>query len=86
MSSVAEETAFEKLLRPLGSEMSLEVIKAIARMKVDTQTQRRYEELARGANENTLSESEREELEALVRANTILGIVKAEAQLRLLQK
>ena len=59
---------FEKLLRPLGNEMSLEVVKAIARIKVDAETQARYEALARGANENTLSESERDELESLVRA------------------
>jgi hypothetical protein len=86
MSSVAEETAFEKLLRPLGSEMSLEVVTAIARMKVDAETQARYETVARKASESTLSQSERDELESLVHANTILGIVKAEAQLRLSQK
>jgi hypothetical protein len=86
MSSVAEETAFERLLRPLGNEMSLEVVKALAGMKVDAETQARYDKLAEGANENTLSDQEREELDALVRANTVLSILKAEAQLRLMNE
>jgi len=79
MLSVADDAALEKLVRPLGREMSLELATALTTMKSDAETQARYETLARSANEGSLSPKERDELEGLVRANTVLGLLKAEA-------
>jgi hypothetical protein len=75
--------ALEKLLRPLSRELSLELARALARIRADPETQARYEQLAEKNTEGQLSPEERAELESLVRANTLLGIVKAEAQIHL---
>jgi hypothetical protein len=77
-------TALEKLLRPLSRELSLELARALAKIKADPETQARYEQLAEGNTEGRLTPEEQAELESFVRANTLLGIVKAEAQVYLM--
>ena len=80
MPPISEQIGLEKLLRPLGKEMSVELARSLVAMKADSEVQTRYDDLARRANEGTLSDGERDELESLVRANTMLGLLKAEAQ------
>jgi hypothetical protein len=62
-----------------------ELADALLRLKADSETQARYEELASKNTEGTLAPHEHTELESLVRANSILTILKAEARARLQQ-
>jgi hypothetical protein len=73
----------ERLLRPLSQEMSLELAHRLVNVQADMETQARYEDLADGRTAGRLSPAEEAELEAIVRANTLLGVLKAEAQLLL---
>jgi len=72
--------AFELLLRPLRREMSVEVADALLRLKADESLQARYDELASKNTESALTPEERAELESLVRANSLLSVLKAEAR------
>ena len=80
-----EPTALEKLLRPLSRQMTLELARALVNVQADQETQTRYDELAGKYSADSLTSEERAELEALVRANTLLGVLKAEARLFLEQ-
>jgi hypothetical protein len=71
--------SLERLLRPLRRELSAELAGALLRLKADTEVQARYDELAGKNTESALSAEERAELESLVRANSILSLLKAEA-------
>jgi len=74
-----ETTGLERLLRPLSREMSLELARALVDIKADDDTQSRYDDLAERRTENGLTSAEQSELDSIVRANTLLGILKAEA-------
>jgi len=74
-----ETTALERLLRPLPSQMSAELARAMVNLRADEQTQVRYDELATLRTEGRLTAAEQEELEAMVRANTLVGLLKAAA-------
>lgn len=79
MANVNEMSSLERLLRPLRRELSAELAGALLRLKADTEVQTRYDELAGKNTEGALSAEERAELESLVRANSILSLLKAEA-------
>jgi len=72
-------TAFERLVRPLSQSLTVELARALIGVQADAETQSRYEELADKRTENRLAAAELDELEAIVRANTFLGVLKAEA-------
>jgi len=74
-----ETSALEKLLRPLPAQMSAELARALVNLHADEQIQARYEELAAMRTEGRLTAAEQEELEAMVRANTLVGLLKAAA-------
>jgi DNA invertase Pin-like site-specific DNA recombinase len=78
---VLKEQAFQKLIRPLSREMRAELASALANMEADSKTQARYERLATKAEAGRLTGREKVELEDLVQANTVLGLLKAEARL-----
>jgi len=59
--------------------MSAELARALVNLQADGQTQARYDELATLRNEGRLTAPEQEELEAMVRANTLVGLLKAAA-------
>jgi hypothetical protein len=63
--------------------MSLELARELADLRADAETQSRYDYLAGGHTEGTLSAEEEAELGALVEASTILMVLKAEARARL---
>ena len=75
-----ETTALERLLRPLPRGLTSELARALIDLRTDTETQARYDELAEKRTEGKLTATEQEELESIVRANTLLGLLKAEAQ------
>jgi hypothetical protein len=79
MKTSDETTALERLLRPLPSQMSAELARALVNLRADEQTQTRYDELATLRTEGRLTAPEQEELEAMVHANTLVGLLKAAA-------
>jgi hypothetical protein len=78
---MSEATSLEKLMRPLAREMSWDLARALVNLQADPETQARYEELAEKRTQGSLTSTEAAELESLVRANTMLGVLKAEARL-----
>ena len=56
-----------------------ELAGALLRLKADTEVQSRYDELAGKNTAGVLKAEERAEWESLVRANSILSLLKAEA-------
>jgi hypothetical protein len=72
-------TALERLLRPLSQNLTLELARALVGVQADVETQTRYDELAAKRTEGQLTPPEQAELESIVRANTLLGVLKAEA-------
>jgi hypothetical protein len=83
MSNTVEFGALEKLVRPLSRKLSEELARALVSVEPDEEAQNRFELLAEKNTEGTLSAEERDELEALVRANTFLQILKLEARVAL---
>lgn len=79
MANVNDVNSLERLLRPLRRELSAELADALLRLKADTEVQARYDELAGKNTDGALNAEERGELESLVRANSILSLLKAEA-------
>jgi hypothetical protein len=75
-----EASALERLLRPLSREFRLELARALVNVQADAETQAGYDELAEKRTEGQLTPEEQSELESIVRANTLLGVLKAEAQ------
>ncbi len=72
-------TALERLLRPLSQNLNIELARALVSVQADAETQARYDELAGKRTEGQLTPAEQIELEAIVRANTLLGVLKTEA-------
>jgi hypothetical protein len=80
MVNLTDLTSLELLLRPLLQELSVELADALLRLTADAQVQARYDELADKNTAGALTSEERAELESLVRANSILSVLKTEAQ------
>ncbi len=80
MAQESETSALERLLRPLSRELTAELARALINVRADEETQARYDELADKRTSGQLSPAEQAELEAMVRANTLLGVLKAEAR------
>ena len=78
---MTETEVLSRLMRPLSRSLTADLARALIGLHADDETQSRYEELADKRTEGSLSREEAEELEAIVRANTLLGVLKAEAQL-----
>ncbi len=72
-------TALERLMRPLSRALTLELARALIAIQADAETQTRYDDLADRHTEGRLTHDEQAELEAIVKANTLLGILKVEA-------
>jgi hypothetical protein len=72
-------SALERLLRPLQRNLTVELARALVDLRADPETQSRFNELAEKRTEGALVPMELEELEAIVRANTLLGLLQAEA-------
>ncbi len=85
MTSSPENTALARLLRPLSRGLSVELASALAQLRADDETQARYDELAARCSQGLLTSGDQSELDALVEANTLLGILKAEAELSMVQ-
>ena len=73
-------TALERLLRPLSRALTAELARALVDIQADPETQARYDDLAGRRTEGQLTPAEQADLESIVRANTLLGVLKAEAR------
>ena len=80
MSNADDLGSLERLLRPLRRQLSTELADALVRLEADAEVQTRYEDLASKNTEGALTVAERAELESLVRANSILSLLKAQAR------
>jgi hypothetical protein len=80
MANGSETSALERLLRPMSQHLNLELARALVSVQADAETQARYEELAGRRTEGLLDAAELAELESIVRANTLLGVLKVEAR------
>jgi hypothetical protein len=80
VAHVSDVNSLERLLRPLRRELSKELADALLHLTADSEVQARYDELAGKNTEGALSPEERAELESLVRANSLLTLLKAEAR------
>jgi len=80
MGKEDDTTALERLLRPFSRNLTVELARALVKIQADAETQARYDELAERCTEGNLTPGDQAELESIVRANTLLGVLKAEAQ------
>jgi hypothetical protein len=80
MVETEDKNALERLLRPLRRELNAEFAAALLRVRADEELQSRYEYLAEKNTEGEISPEELGELAALVRANSLLSVLKAEAR------
>lgn len=80
MSDMAEKSSLEQLLRPLRRGLNAELAALLLRIQADDDVQARYEDLAERNTEGQLSSAERKEFSAMVRANVLLSVLKAEAR------
>jgi len=80
MADTKDMATLERLLRPLQREFSEKLADALVRLEADNEVQDRYDELASKNTEGDLTAEERDELESLVRANSLLSVLKAEAR------
>jgi hypothetical protein len=75
-----EKSSLEQLLRPLRRELNPELAALLLRIRADEDVQARYEDLAERNTEGRLTQAEQNELASIVRANTLLSVLKAEAR------
>ena len=76
-----ESTALGRFLKPMSKVMSQELARELVALKIEDDTQARYEFLASGRREGILTEAEEAELQDLVQVNSVLSVLKAEARL-----
>jgi hypothetical protein len=75
-----EKSSLEQLLRPLRRGLNAELAALLLRIQADDELQARYEDLAERNAEGQLNPAEQNELASMVRANTLLSVLKAEAR------
>jgi hypothetical protein len=80
MTDMTDRSALEQLLRPLRRGLNAELAALLLRMQADDEVQARYEDLAERNTEGQLSPAEQNELASIVRANSLLTVLKAEAR------
>jgi len=78
-----DNVILNRFIRSLEDRFSVELLKAVAEMQIDAESQARYDHLADGHTEGALTKEETDELESFVHSATIFGLMKAEAQARL---
>jgi hypothetical protein len=80
MIDMKDRSSLERLLRPLRLELNAEFAAALLRMQADDEVQIRYEYLAERSIEGLLDSKEQIDLASLVRANTLISVLKTEVR------
>jgi hypothetical protein len=83
MTATLEPTVLGRMLRPMTEKMSHALAHELVALKAEADTQQRYEFLATGRREGTLTVEEEAELQNIVQVNSVLSMLKAEARLLL---
>jgi predicted RNA-binding protein associated with RNAse of E/G family len=84
MSTTADsQQAFHRGTAPIFAILSMEQVRQMAHLPVDSSLADRVDELAEKANEGLLTAEERAEYEAYIEANNLMAILQAEAKFRL---
>lgn len=86
MSHHNETAVLSRLLDPVSESLNVEAARKLVRLKADTKTQARVDELARKCNEGELTPTERAEYERLVTVGNVIAILQAKARLLLGKK
>jgi hypothetical protein len=73
-------TLLDRIFEPLCDVLTVESAEKLAAWRADDEVQRHLDELGDKANEGELSDAEREEYEAYVRAIDFIGILQAKAR------
>lgn len=77
--TIASPDVLGRMLRPLVESLRPEVMGAFADLRVSESEEERYHELAGKNTEGIITEEERRELEGIVSANTLLSLLRREA-------
>ena len=80
MANSGSTSALERLLRPLSRQLTVDLARALINVQAEEETQARYDELAEKHSTGHLTAQEKDELESIVRANSLLGVLKVEAR------
>lgn len=80
MVDMKDTSSLEQLLRPLRRGLNAELAALLLRIRADDEIQARYEQLAERNAEGLLSAAEQNELTSIVRANSLVSVLKAEAR------
>lgn len=80
MAIHSEMQALDRLLLPLRECFDAETALRITAMQADLETQARLDLLAERHTEGLLSEEDRQEYEALVRAGLLVSVLQAQAR------
>ena len=75
-----------RMLRPLAGGLRDELLQAVAALQSDPADEARFHELADRNAEGVIGPDERRELDAIVSANTLLSVLRAEARASLRQR
>lgn len=86
MSQATSTAVLEKLLDPLARSFTPEMARVIAEFQADPSTQALVDDLARKCNEGELTEREKLDYEAYVRAGNLVAVLKAKAKAALAAK
>ena len=76
-------SGLDGLLEPLSRCLDAESARRVVDLQIDPPVQERIDTLAEGANEGTLSDSDRSEYEALINAAEFISILKLKARQQL---
>jgi len=77
---MSPEYGLDSLFEPLSRCLDAESARRVVELQVAQPVQERIEMLAMGANEGTLTETERLECEALINASDFISILKLKAR------
>lgn len=80
MVDMKDRNSLEQLLRPLRRGLNAELAALLLRIQAEDEVQARYEDLAERNTEGLLTPAEQSELASMVRANSLLSVLKAEAR------
>ncbi|MGB7159783.1 MAG: hypothetical protein WBD40_17080 [Tepidisphaeraceae bacterium] len=84
--STSVATLLDRVLATWAQGLTRDSAEQVLRFQLDPETQRRVDQLADGAAEGALSESELDEYDEFVEAIDLLGILKAKAREALVRR
>jgi hypothetical protein len=80
MSIATAAPSFDRLLSRLSHTLTPEAARILADLRADDKTQARYDLLADKNTAGTLTAAERDELEGLVYASSMIAVMQAKAR------